>query len=140
MTAFQEKAWGRTRCTICKDVFQEHELEVMAGGYCSIHYHENRANRFIVESGKIGVVVFRGWTWKRFILSAGDTMDIPSHVTHRFEVYSDGRVFEEYWPDRGANQISTADIQRIVVGDMLRVSPTVMEFDKIIEQHIQNEF
>jgi len=137
MEGYERKAWGWTKPVVVKDVFQEHNLVVEAGGYCSVHWHEHRANKFIVHSGRIAVVVFNGWTWKRRVLTSGDIMNVPSKVVHRFEVYQDGKVTEEYWPDRSETTISTDDIVRIVVGGKLDVNPTINAFDEIIHQHIR---
>jgi len=109
-----EKCWGRTRCLTDTPWYQRHELFVEQG-FCSIHYHQNRANRFHVESGVIEVHEF---FWKRtqvIRLSADMTFDVPSLVVHQFRVIQYGRIFEEYYPDRGG-QIRTDDIIRLHEG------------------------
>ena len=117
MSEWQNKAWGQTRCTIERPEYQEHELKVKAGGYCSVHYHERRANSFEVLEGVIAVCVFRGWTWQRRFLSSGsERFVVPSQVVHRFEVFLGGRVIEAYWPDRGDKEIRTDDIVRLDEG------------------------
>ena len=118
---WQTKVWGRTRCTVESPVFLRHELEVEKGGYCSVHYHNSRANRFHVLSGQVAVVQFFGWTTKRTILGADartleNTCYVSSRVPHMFQVIESGKVIEDYWPDRGGNA-SNDDIVRLTRAD-----------------------
>ena len=50
---YEEKVWGRTRELICGTHYSLHELRVVAGGYCSLHYHGGRANKFIIADAEI---------------------------------------------------------------------------------------
>ena len=124
------KCWGRTRCLTERPHYQLHELQVIAG-FCSIHYHRKRANRFIVASGSIAV---RQWFWKNelpdHILVAGDELDVPSLVVHQFRVIKPGTVYEEYWPDRG-EVIHTSDIVRLQVGGLRDVELPDLEDAKL---------
>lgn len=112
---WEQKVWGKTRCVYDSDVFSGHQLIVDQGGYCSVHYHQQRANRFIVESGKIGVVIYRAWDISVEILDAGERFDVPSLIVHQFLVYESGVVREDYWADRGG-VVSKEDIVRLRVG------------------------
>lgn len=114
---WEKKVWGRTRCLIKRPHYQLHQLEVEAG-FCSVHYHKQRANRFIVESGCIVVRHYFGEQSDNYCLSAGQEHDVPSLVVHRFRVIEPGTVFEEYWPDRGG-EIETDDIVRIRLGGLM---------------------
>lgn len=90
-------------------------LHVEKGGYSSRHFHRERINRFIVVSGCIAVVTYslaieeltRNW------LHAGDVMDVPPNVVHRFEVVESGIVVEVYWPSA---HLSLEDIVRLDEG------------------------
>lgn len=113
-----EKVWGRTRCVYESDVFSGHELEVKQCGYCSVHYHANRANRFIVNQGVIAVVTFHAWKIKRTILTVGKTFDVPSLVPHQFQVIQSGRIREEYWSDCGGD-VDKHDIVRLTQGGIV---------------------
>lgn len=106
------KVWGSTRCVYESSKFSGHELKVNAGGYCSVHYHEQRANRFIVDSGVIAVVEFYAWEIDRRILTKGQTADVPSLIPHQFQVIQTGVVREEYWADRGG-EVRQDDIARL---------------------------
>jgi mannose-6-phosphate isomerase-like protein (cupin superfamily) len=113
-TEWQDKCWGRTRCLIERPHYQLHQLEVEEG-YCSIHYHRDRANRFIVESGEILVTKFFHVHEEYHRVLPGHHFDVPSLVVHQFTVIKPGEVFEEYFPDRGGT-IRTTDIVRLTVG------------------------
>lgn len=114
-TKWTSKAWGRTRPIYDSDVFCGHELDVEQGGYSSVHYHQHRANKFIVDSGVIAVVVFWGWRSESVMLTKGQDFTLPSLVVHQFQVYQSGRVREEYWADRGG-KVSQQDIIRLSEG------------------------
>ena len=112
-------AWGRTRCTHDSPLYSRHELEVEAGGTCSVHYHRHRGNRFFVVSGSIAVVEYFAWEAERTILTAGNTLDVPALVVHQFQVIQSGACVEEYWPDRGP--VRNDDIVRLCEGRRWKV-------------------
>lgn len=117
---FELKAWGRTLEVISNPFYSQHHLEVIAGGYCSLHYHRRRANRFIVQSGQVEIIEMFGPFVKRTRLGSGSTHDVPSLVTHMFVVYQSGIMLEEYYPDRGG-EVRTDDIIRLVEGGILTI-------------------
>lgn len=142
MSAWEEKCWGRTRPTYLDSRFQRHELQTKTGGYCSVHFHERRANEFRVISGVIGVVTFMGWQWNRELLAEGDALAVPSRVPHRFEVFEGGTLVETYWPDR-TGKIEVSDITRLTVGsciadkgDMEPIEAMAKRFDAVIVSEI----
>ncbi len=112
---WQDKAWGRTRKEVESSLFSRHRLEVIKGGFCSVHYHEERANRFIVRTGSIIVVEFFAWRWRRTILGPDNLYDVASLVPHMFQVVKDGVVLEDYWADRGG-EVRDSDISRLIEG------------------------
>ncbi len=118
MSEWNSKVWGHTRCVYESDVFSGHELEVEQGGYCSVHYHLERANRFIVESGVIAVIVFYAWKTQQHMVTKGKSFDVPSQVVHQFQVYQSGRIREDYWADRGG-RVRKNDIVRLAEGGMV---------------------
>ena len=109
------KVWGSTECLFSCPLYSRHRLEVLPGGYSSIHYHANRANRFHVETGTIAIVVFRAWRYERVILTQDTCYDVPSLVPHQFQCVEGGIVYEEYWRDRGG-EVREDDIVRLTVG------------------------
>lgn len=118
MADWEEKVWGKTREVISSEFYSKHELQVIDGGYCSIHYHLKRANRFIITSGTIEVVEFYGPHFKRHLLGPDNTYDVPSLVPHMFIVHTNGSMIEEYYPDRGGI-VETSDIIRLIEGGKL---------------------
>ena len=117
---WEEKCWGKTRNILSSDFYSKHELQVVAGGYCSLHYHQNRANRFIVKTGSIDVIEFFGPTHRKITLGPDNTYDVPSLVPHLFVVRRDGLVIEEYFSDRGG-KVVVNDIVRIVEGGNIQL-------------------
>jgi len=114
-----KKVWGQTRLVIESPRFQRHELQTEAGGYCSWHYHDDRENLFVVESGMIAVLQLFGWKYTRRVLGVGESMFVPAKVVHQFQVIESGRVVEEYWPAEHRGTISLGDIERLTIGGML---------------------
>jgi len=117
------KCWGKTRCLLDSSEFSQHELILKSKSYCSLHYHNHRANRFIVTSGLINVVTFIGPEQYIHVLREGDRLDVPSLVLHMFIVLEDGSMLEEYYPDRLVNnkiaEVNQDDIVRLVEGGVM---------------------
>lgn len=109
------KVWGRTRCLEDSPEVSCHELEVIYGGYCSIHYHKHRSNVFQVEYGKIRVVYLEGLTIKERILDEErNVFSVPAKMVHQFQVLRGGRLKEYYLPDPGP--VDNNDIIRLTEG------------------------
>lgn len=116
-TSPDPKTWGETWPVIETDVYGRYGLSCIAGGYSSLHYHRERANRFLVVHGAILV-------WQLFgpqllcspPLTDGQTIEVPSFVLHGFGVLEPSEVIEEYWPDRPGAKVSRADIFRVTHG------------------------
>jgi hypothetical protein len=115
---WQTKVWGRTRELIYSPFYSKYELEVTAGGYCSLHYHKARANRFNILSGLIEIIEMIGPFVQKIRLGPDNTYDVPSFVPHMFVVLKTGQMFEEYYPDRGGI-VQRDDITRLVEGGRL---------------------
>lgn len=117
--SWEDKDWGRTREVVSSPFYSKHELEVVAGGFCSIHYHRERANRFIITKGVIEIVEFFGPRYSRYQLGPDNTYDVPSLVPHMFIVHKDGTMIEEYYPDRGG-EVRISDIVRLIEGGITK--------------------
>ena len=83
---WNDKVWGRTRCRIERRLYSQHELDIVAGGYCSLHYHLHRANLFSVTSGKIRVVWAYAWELHHKDLTTGNTFSVDTKIPHQFQV------------------------------------------------------
>lgn len=112
------KVWGTTRELVDSQHYSLHELSVVSGGYCSLHYHRDRANRFRVTSGLIEIVEMIGPSVTRTTLGPDTVHDVPSLVVHMFIVWQSGTMFEEYYPDRGGS-VRRDDIVRLREGGMV---------------------
>lgn len=115
------KVWGVTNEIQSSDFYSKHELLLASGGYCSLHYHKHRANRFIVISGVIEIIEMYGPLVYKKRLCSGDQYDVPSLVPHMFVVYEGGNIIEEYYSDRGG-KVDSDDIVRIINGGMKPIS------------------
>lgn len=111
-----DKVWGKTREITSDKVYSLHELDVIAGSYCSMHYHKFRSNKFIVNSGVINVVEFYGPHIKTTTLKSGDSLSVPALVVHLFAVIESGSIYEEYFSEHG--DVDPNDIIRIVSGGL----------------------
>lgn len=115
MSEWTDKCWGKTREVVDSPFYSKHELQLLAGGYCSIHYHLARANRFIIQTGTVEIVEFFGPKFNRLLLGPDNTYDVASLVPHMFIVHKDGTMLEEYFPDRGGI-VDRTDIVRLIEG------------------------
>lgn len=111
------KVWGTTECAVESDRYSRHLLQLTVGGYSSVHYHQERANRFLIASGSVAAIVWHGWLYSWVTLSADMTFVIPSLVVHQFVALTSGSMIEEYWPDRGG-VVKQDDIVRLCQGGM----------------------
>lgn len=121
---WEEKCWGRVLHCFANDHAAVSYLEVEAGNQCSRHYHEQRANTFIVVSGELLLEYWLeespGYTvsYEAF-LAPSDSYTVPSGVLHRFQVVKSGQVIEVYHPDKGG-KVLLDDIVRLDVGGPIR--------------------
>jgi len=121
IVAWNEKVWGKTAEVVHSPFYAKHQLEVEAGGYCSLHYHLQRANRFHVGTAHIQVIMMYGPVVEKITLGPDNVFDVPSLVPHLFCVFRSGTVIEEYYPDR-TGEVLRDDIVRIFEGGKLEVS------------------
>lgn len=113
----EKKAWGLTRCTHLSDNTLVFHASVVAGGYCSEHYHMFRYNDFYVLSGTLLVIVFDksdGQVSTEYALEAGQRMTVPPGIWHYFLAVTPVELLETYWLD--AAKIAPDDIVRRSIG------------------------
>ncbi len=93
------KAWGyTTKIFECGNV-EVFDLEIVKGGYCSIHDHK-KVNIFHVLSGKL---IVKTWVDEecsklvdQSILSQGQTTAVYAGFFHQFEALEETRCIEIY--------------------------------------------
>lgn len=118
-TDWETKVWGRTRCVRRLANFSRYELEVEKGGFCSIHYHLNRSNEFLVLSGVVQVVWCFAWqTHSRLLAVNSPSLTIRAGIPHQFQVMESGVMIEDYKPDliNARAEFSDGDIVRLTEG------------------------
>lgn len=110
-----QKLWGKTQLVHQSAMVEIHRIEVVRGGYCSIHQHRQKANKFFVESGKLRVTRFpsSGHLCRDEILHTGDSLTVAAGELHQFEAVEPTVAFEIYWADRS---IDPGDIVRYSQG------------------------
>lgn len=115
MYGFDEKIWGYTREVENFGTYSRHELILNANHYCSLHYHIDRSNKFIITSGSVVIFEFYGPSVKRIDLHIGDDYIVPSLVPHLFAVVESGSMVEEYYANKDKVVLSS-DIVRLCCG------------------------
>ena len=121
MSDWVDKCWGKTREIVDSPFYSKHELKIEAGGYCSLHFHIERANRFIIQSGLVEIIEMFGPQVRKTLLGPDNTYDVASLVPHMFAVRKSGTMIEEYFADRGGT-VRRNDITRIVEGGTFKNS------------------
>lgn len=107
----QGKVWGQTRCIFASTFCAVHRIVGRATGYCSVHTHRHKFNRFYVEAGALRIRQWRG-NPDETVIREGEVCDIPPGVAHQFEVMEDGTVaYEIYWVE-----LEESDIERTTQG------------------------
>ena len=112
---FGMKVWGKTSPLFNKNNVEIHRLEGKAGGFSSEHRHTAKYNMFLVESGQIEIVCWKGAEGPdKGILKPGQSCVVNPGIFHQFRVVEDCVVYEIYWVDLRAD-----DIERRTVGGMV---------------------
>jgi quercetin dioxygenase-like cupin family protein len=110
----ESKVWGTTSLLFRHNSVEIHRIEGKAGGFCSRHHHRSKYNKFIVESGKLSVKIWRGDDVQTHILEPQQILIIDPGEWHQFEIIEDKTVaYEVYW-----TALDTTDIVRDGVGGL----------------------
>lgn len=112
MQSWTDKPWGRTRRDHLSLVCQIDEIDVLQGGYCSIHRHATKTNLFHLLSGQINIRQFTA-TGERLnskYLHPGESLIVPAGIWHQFWSPLESRAVEVYLPTNGA--VDPEDIER----------------------------
>jgi len=112
---WEEKCWGEVWHLFHSEHAAVSYLKLNAGFRCSRHYHAERANQFVVISGRIMV------EWGTELeccteLGPDEAFTVPSKILHRFRVLESGVVIEVYWPDVPGGKVRQDDIVRFDEG------------------------
>lgn len=81
-----QKPWGLQTPVLRNYPLHVDEIEVLPGGYCSVHRHKRKANLFHVFKGKLGIFCFNdsGAIIRTESLDAGEHCVVEAGVWHQF--------------------------------------------------------
>ncbi len=85
-----EKVWGSEEWIINTDKYCFKKLNLNKGFQCSIHFHKNKDETFIIESGKV-LMEFDDQTK---LMMPGDKIRIMPGVKHRFSGVENSVIIE----------------------------------------------
>ena len=115
------KCWGEVQHVFNSPDVGVSVLKVVKGFRCSRHYHQHRANKFLVVSGSITVHTWleddhplKSNPWSMHILRTGDILSVQARLPHMFVVRESGLVIEVYTP--GDGPVDVDDIARFDEG------------------------
>jgi len=119
------KLWGKTSPVFFKNNVEIHRIEGRRGGYCSKHFHQSKFNMFLVEKGKLKIIVTKdygsGILDDITIVGPGEQTIVPPGQWHKFEVLEDCIAFEIYWVE-----LDLGDIERETVGGISRLKDSIL--------------
>lgn len=78
---FEQRPWGTIQYLARQDGHQVRHLHVEPQGQLSLHYHQQRSERWIVVQGQATVTLGE----KTEVLSCGQVAEIPVGAVHRLE-------------------------------------------------------
>lgn len=92
-----DKPWGKKWPVFRSQHCDIWAIDVVAGGYCSIHMHQFKSNYFYVQSGCLNVHFADGCSERIATLRAGDSIDLDRKVPHQFEALGPTVGIEAYY-------------------------------------------
>ena len=84
------KFWGSESWIVNNEFYCFKELYLLKDKFCSLHYHKQKDETFIIQSGIVGMEVD---SVKR-IMSVGESIRIKPNVIHRFTGIQDSIIYE----------------------------------------------
>jgi quercetin dioxygenase-like cupin family protein len=104
------KIWGERRRILLNDKVEVDLLYVKKDGFCSIHNHKKKYNKFFVIKGRLEVETELGMT----MLEKHSSWIVAPPIFHRFRGLKDSIVLEIAYVNKG--KINPDDINRIKQG------------------------
>ena len=106
------KGWGQETIVHNNKNYCVKLLVLQQGGQCSLHFHKEKEESFLVLEGHVEVELFYDLKREFVNLRLGESIDIPPFMAHRFRAIEDSRLLE------ASNQdLEEADLIRIESGD-----------------------
>jgi len=116
MSVKNGKVWGENQPIFLKNNVEINRIIAKAGYRCSIHLHDHKHNMFYVESGSVHVDVQKNDydLTDTTVLRAGDSTCVGYGEYHHFLALEDSIVYEIYWVELSADDITRKDCGREV--------------------------
>ena len=119
------KVWGSTQPLFDKNNVEMSRIEVVKGGFCSIHHHNHKFNAFYVESGSLLIRVWKSYNLvDETTLGPGDITHVSPQENHQFFALEDTVAFEIYY-----NILSLDDIERSTHGGIVSSIEELKQLD-----------
>ncbi len=127
---WSKKAWGTMRRLIDSPVLRVEEIQIVRGGFCSVHLHAWQRNLFVVYEGELEIR-YAEWEWvdgsvpladmkPQHILRLGRPHVADANVEHQFLAFTFVRAVEIYVPAGHDLTCSAEDIvRREILGGVL---------------------
>jgi mannose-6-phosphate isomerase-like protein (cupin superfamily) len=127
------KTWGSSTRVFYDGRLQVEKIRIKAGGYSSIHLHDDKVNQFCVVEGTLTVNIFdeTNEVVDVYTLGPTDTCAIDARVRHQFLAETDVSGYEMYWPS-GTNSVRPDDIERFTTNG-IRYVDSVLPVDTSIQ-------
>ena len=118
-----EKVWGRELIQTNNELFCLKYLVFFKGGKISRHYHCKKTEQIKILCGILGArITSVDGVDKKYIVRAGDSIDLPVGTIHQLECFEDAILIE----------VSTQDFS----SDSIRLEPS--SFDVNNDENIKN--
>lgn len=114
-TTVNQRGWGLETVVHNNSKYCVKILDVEKGRECSLHYHKQKEESFLVLEGQLEIIFEHGGQAKNIVLDKGESIDIPEYMPHKFLALEDSRVLEASNQDLEEN-----DLIRIKDGDSQR--------------------
>lgn len=114
MSKVARKPWGRSTSLTREPMVHSDIIKVEAGGFCSIHRHNGKANVFHVLKGMLVVrqlAVLNASPYCRAI-GPGESRTVPAGVWHQFWCPEETFCIEVYLPHVDGLVLDADDIER----------------------------
>jgi quercetin dioxygenase-like cupin family protein len=107
------KIWGLRKRLLLTKTAEIDLLHIKKNGFCSLHNHKYKVNKFIVLKGEIKLESEYGTV----LLAKGESFEIRPPLKHRFIALEDSRVIEIAYVESG--KIDPNDIIREKQGGLI---------------------
>jgi len=94
-----DKPWGYELRFVRTERYAGKVLFIKAGSQLSLQYHEKKDEAFLVQSGKLELVLGQGPEQRVETLGPDEAWHVPPGTVHRFRAVTDCLLFEVSTPE-----------------------------------------